>query len=272
MNTTTIDLVMVGKRAPLTPDGEESAIRKTPVGGTVPVSLEGPDGDEHAYHGHGGPDKAILHCAAEHYNTYRERYSGFVADIHGERRGFGENITTRGMTEETVCLGDRYRIGPDEGGAAVTGGTASDTAIGTAPAAAATAGSSAAASTDTRRARRGILVEVTGFRQPCWKLGYNAGVREIPKVMQDEGTPGWYYRILEEGDIAAGDVITLLERPYPEWTIAGLTKGFYLTPMDRGFLESALAIPVLGGELRQYMTRRLETGTLEPWDARLYGE
>ncbi len=265
MITTSIDLVMVGKRAPLTPDGEESAIRKTPVNGAVAVTQVGPEGDEHAYHGHGGPDKAILHCAGEHYETYRDRYQDFIADIHSDRRGFGENITTRGMTEETVCLGDRYRIGPgksseDPAGSATDAGT--DAGNGGAP----------SITPDVRRSRRGILVEVTGFRQPCWKLGYNAGVREIPKVMQDEGTPGWYYRILEEGDVAAGDLITLVERPYPEWTIARLTKGFYLTPLDREFLEKALAIPILGGELREYMTRRLESGELEPWDARLYGD
>jgi MOSC domain-containing protein YiiM len=263
MNTTTIDLVMVGKRAPLTPDGEESAIRKTPVEGPVGVTRLGPDGDEHAYHGHGGPDKAILHCAAEHYETYRYRYPDFIADIHSERRGFGENITTLGMTEETVCLGDRYRIGP-AGGADTsedaTGGSGDNPGGANGISGDAPAVASRGASRDRRR---GILVEVTGFRQPCWKLGYNAGVREIPRVMQDEGTPGWYYRVLEEGDIAAGDVITLVERPYPEWTIARLTRGFYLTPMDRGLIESALAIPVLGGELRQYMNRRLETGELE---------
>ena len=231
VNGITIEAVMVGRRAPLTDDGEESAIRKAPVDGPVAATAAGLAGDEHVYHGHGGPDKVIFHYAAEHYDTYRRRYAGFVADLAGPRRGFGENVTTRGMTEEDVCLGDRYRIG-----------TQSD----------------------------GVVGEVTGFRQPCWKLGYNSGVREIPKVMQDEGTPGWYYRVIEPGTISAGDEITLLERPYPQWTIGRLTRAFYGTPLDRDFLEEVRAIAELGTGLQRVIDARLETGAVEPWESRLY--
>ncbi|MDA3951123.1 MAG: MOSC domain-containing protein [Spirochaeta sp.] len=232
MDRTVIEQVMVGRRAPLTPDGEESAIRKAPVDGPVAATAAGLAGDEHASHGHGGPDKVILHCAAEHYDTYRRHYAGFLADLAGPRRGFGENVTTRGMTEEDVCLGDRYRIGTEADG---------------------------------------VVGEVTGFRQPCWKLGYNSGVKEIPKVMQDEGSAGWYYRVIAPGRIAAGDVFTLLERPYPQWTIGRLTRAFYGTPLDREFLHEVRAIPVLGEELQRVIDARLETGRVEPWESRLYG-
>lgn len=234
MNTVAIDLLMTGYKKPLTPDGETSAIRKQARKGPVAVSLEGLDGDEHAYQSHGGPDKAILHCAVERYGEFGSRFPDFVSDIGGERGGFGENISTRGMTEDTVCVGDRYRIESRD------------------------------------RANRGITVEVTGFRQPCWKLGYNTGVREIPRLMQDLGCPCWYYRVLETGAISAGDGIALLERPYPEWPVTRLVHGFYGTPLDRRFMEEALAIPVLGQELREVMKQRLVTGVVEDWNDRLY--
>jgi MOSC domain-containing protein YiiM len=226
-----IDVLMTGRRHKLTPDGEESAIRKGAVSGPVTAGTEGLEGDEHAYHGHGGPDKAILHYAAEHYVDFARRFSRFVFDIGGDRGGFGENISTRGMTEKSVCLGDRYRIGRDD---------------------------------------RGITVEVTGFRQPCWKLAFNCGVREVPRLMQEEGTPGWYYRVLDPGSIAAGDTITLLTRPFPEWPIDRLVRGFYGTPLDKTFMNEALAISVLGNELRTLMERRIATGAIEEWDGRLY--
>ncbi len=234
MSNFSVDLLMTGRRRVLTPDGEESAIRKPAVSGPVTVESDGLDGDEHAYHGHGGPDKAILHCAAEHYDDLARRYSQFVFDIGGKRGGFGENISTHGMTEETVCLGDRYRIGP--------GG----------------------------EDNRGIVVEVTGFRQPCWKLGFNCAVREVPRIMQEEGTPGWYYRVLKPGTIAAGDAIVLLDRPFPEWPIGRLVRGFYGTPLDATFIHEVLAVPALGTELRHTMERRIATGTVEEWQSRLY--
>lgn len=234
MDSIRIDLVMAGGSAPLTPDGEESAIRKSPVHGPVEVTVLGLAGDAHVYHRHGGPEKAILHYAAEHYSSYRARFDQFVADINGPRRGFGENISTHGMSEETVCVGDRYQVSsPDRDGS--------------------------------------VVLEVSGFRQPCWKLGYNSGVRELPALMQVEGTPGWYYRVLQPGSIAAGDTFTLLDRPHPEWPVGRLARQFYGTPLARDFLEPARALPALASNLRDVIDHRIETGTVEPWDRRLYG-
>jgi MOSC domain-containing protein YiiM len=33
---------------------------------------------------------------------------------------------------------------------------------------------------------------------------------------------GWYYRVLEPGEVRAGDTLDLVERPYPEWPLASL--------------------------------------------------
>lgn len=246
MATATIALLMVGRKQTLTPDGELSAIRKDPVSGALSVTAEGPEGDEHAYHGHGGPDKAILQFSVERYEEYRRRFESFSADPAGPRRGFGENISAPGMSEENVCIGDRYRIGPP--GGLGDGGEPHG------------------------RSRRGIVVEVTGPRQPCWKLGYNSGVRELPKIMQDEGSPGWYYRVLEEGSIAPGDEIHLLERPYPDWSVAAFTRRFYGTPLDRQFLADAGELAPLSGELKAVLGARSRSGSVEEWDARLYGD
>jgi len=34
------------------------------------------------------------------------------------------------------------------------------------------------------------------------------------------GRSGWYYRVIEEGAVAAGDTLDLVERPLPDWTVA----------------------------------------------------
>jgi len=107
MHSVSIETVMVGRIRPFGPNDEPSAIRKEPVGGPIYLGLTGVDGDEQAYHTHGGPDKALLHYAAENYRIWHRFYAGFSLG----RGGFGENISTVGITEETVCIGDRYRIG-----------------------------------------------------------------------------------------------------------------------------------------------------------------
>lgn len=56
---------------------------------------------------HGGPDKAVLAYAASHYPYWREQL-GRPDLPHG---AFGENFTVDGLTEDTVSIGDVYRLG-----------------------------------------------------------------------------------------------------------------------------------------------------------------
>lgn len=58
---------------------------------------------------------------------------------------------------------------------------------------------------------------------------------------------GWYYRVLEEGEVAAGDTMELLERPHPEWTVAR-TFGLLIAgdhKRDRQGLEALGVLEVL---------------------------
>lgn len=216
---------MAGRARPFGPNGEPSAVSKQPVSGAVALGPRGVAGDEQAYHGHGGTEKAILHYPAEHYERWRHRFGSFAL-APGD---LGENITTHGMREENVCLGDRYRIGGS------------------------------------------VVVEVSQPRQPCWKLGHNAKIRELPRVIQEDGATGWYYRVVMPGEIEAGMEMELLSRRYPEWTLSRLLEGFYGAVADEAFLRDLLAVESLGMELRRAVERRLSTGRVEDWQTRLYG-
>ena len=100
--------VLTGKVAPFGP--ETSAIAKAARAGPVAVGMLGLEGDEQADLAvHGGPDKAIHHYAYDHYPFWRALIAGQpLLDAPG---AFGENISTAGMTEHAVCLGDRFRLG-----------------------------------------------------------------------------------------------------------------------------------------------------------------
>src|SRR3546814_3939974 len=63
------------------------------------------------------------------------------------------------------------------------------------------------------------LVEISQGRQPCWKLGHRFGDPRVPATVVATRRSGWYYRVLEEGRVAAGDALDLTDRPLPDWTV-----------------------------------------------------
>ncbi|WP_087024119.1 MOSC domain-containing protein [Thaumasiovibrio subtropicus] len=89
--------------------GMETAINKQGVKERLYLSELGLEGDECAdKKHHGGPDRALHQYPREHYAYWQARFP----DISGwQAPGMGENLSTEGMTEETVCIGDRYQWG-----------------------------------------------------------------------------------------------------------------------------------------------------------------
>jgi MOSC domain-containing protein YiiM len=102
--------VQVGRVAPLGPRQVPSAFVKRPIAGQLMVERLGLVGDQQAdLRVHGGPDKAIYCYPIEHYGKWlAERPSAESLLVAG---GFGENLTTRGFDEDSVCIGDVLRIG-----------------------------------------------------------------------------------------------------------------------------------------------------------------
>ena len=105
----TVDALLTGIPVPFR-DGDYSAIAKQPVSGAVRIGWLGLAGDSVAdpVH-HGGWDKAIHLYPQDHYGWWRERKPGHP--LLEKPGAFGENIASRGMTEEEVCLGDRFSLG-----------------------------------------------------------------------------------------------------------------------------------------------------------------
>ena len=105
----TIEALLTGTPMPFR-DGDYSAIAKQPLDGVVRIGWQGLEGDAVAdpVH-HGGWDKAIHLYPQEHYNWWRERKPDHpLLQAPG---AFGENIASLGMTEEEICLGDRFSLG-----------------------------------------------------------------------------------------------------------------------------------------------------------------
>lgn len=107
---TPVDSVLTGQAVPYTRPGTRSAIARQPLAGVAQVGVLGIAGDEQGDRRvHGGLDKALHHYAFDHYLAWR-RDLGDIA-VLARPGAFGENLSTRGLTEADVCLGDRLRIG-----------------------------------------------------------------------------------------------------------------------------------------------------------------
>lgn len=109
MNTS-VAAVYIGGIAPLPPEGAPTGIFKRAAAGPIRLGLEGLEGDRQADRRvHGGPEKAVHHYAAENYGILRSAFpAAAAAFVPGS---LGENLSTRGWTEDGVCVGDVWRVG-----------------------------------------------------------------------------------------------------------------------------------------------------------------
>jgi MOSC domain-containing protein YiiM len=88
-----------------------TGIFKAPVTGPVMLRTLNLDGDAQAdLSVHGGVSKAVYAYPAEHYEFWKRE----LPEIELPYGMFGENFTTEGITEDTVNVGDRFRIGEAE--------------------------------------------------------------------------------------------------------------------------------------------------------------
>jgi len=93
------------------------------------------------------------------------------------------------------------------------------------------------------------LLEVSSPRIPCWKLAKKMGDPRFIKRFAAAGRPGAYLRIVEEGELAAGDPIELVERPGHDVSV-GLVSRAYL--FDHGEASHILEAPALPAGWRDW--------------------
>ncbi|HHF2905566.1 TPA: MOSC domain-containing protein [Vibrio diabolicus] len=220
-----VKAVLAGKTVPYA-HGAQSAINKQVLPERQHATELGFISDEQGDpRFHGGIQKALHIYPSEHYPIWQQELG--ERTIFQSAGGFGENISSEGVTESTICLKDKIRIGS-------------------------------------------TLLEVSQGRMPCWKLNVRFDQHDMARRLQDTLRTGWYFRVLEEGDIGAGDEIILCERPYPEWPLARIMGAVFTGCLDREELTKLSELPLVEswGKL---VERRLETGEVEDWEMRLVG-
>lgn len=114
------------------------------------------------------------------------------------------------------------------------------------------------------------LLEVSQGRMPCWKLSDRFAIKDLAQRVQQSGRTGWYYRVLEDGVIAAGDSLQLVERRHADWSLARLAGVLFDRQVARDLLRECLALP-LTPSWQRTLARRLDKGEVEDWSPRLQG-
>ena len=115
--------------------------------------------------GHGGEQRAVFVYQLESYR-YWQRELQRDDFTFGQ---FGENFTVDGLSDDDVCVGDRYRIGS-------------------------------------------AVFEVTQPRVTCYRVGIRMDEPRMPALLVAHGRPGFYFRVLETGEVRAGDDVVSSRR------------------------------------------------------------
>src|SRR5499433_1615347 len=176
-----------------------TGIWKNPVPGRCRVGRLNLDGDlQGDLAGHGGEQRAVYVYQIESHRYWQEQLKR-TDFVYGQ---FGENFTIEGLPDDTVCIGDRYRIGS-------------------------------------------AMFEVTQPRVTCYRVGIRMNEARMPALLTSSGRPGFYFRVLQEGEVGAGDEVTKVGEAEERMTIAEINALLYSPNHPRDRLERALRIQAL---------------------------
>jgi len=195
----------------------ETGIFKAPVSGPVMLRELNFDGDRQAdLSVHGGPEKAVYAYPSEHYDYWRRELPD-MALPNLPWGMFGENLTTVGLDESSVNIGDEFRIG-------------------------------------------GVIVRVTQPRMPCYKLGIKFGRADMIKRFLDSGRSGFYFSVVEQGVVQAGDSIELIEPiggDSARLAVADVVRLYAREKNNTDLLRRAISAQALTESWRDYFAQRL---------------
>jgi ferredoxin-NADP reductase/MOSC domain-containing protein YiiM len=91
----------------------------------------------------------------------------------------------------------------------------------------------------------GALFEVTQPRVTCYRVGIRMNEPRMPALLVEHHRPGFYFRVLEEGEVGGGDEIIKVAEGPEGLTVAAVDALLYLPGPAKGEIERALRIPAL---------------------------
>ena len=192
-----------------------TGVFKEPITGVCRARTLNLDGDGQGdLAGHGGEQRAVFVYQLDSYRYWaRELERNDL--VHGQ---FGENFTVEGLSDDEVCIGDRYRIGT-------------------------------------------AVFEVSQPRVTCYRVGIRLDDPRIPALLVSKRRPGFYLRVLQEGDVQAGDEILQIGSGPERMTVADVDALLYLPGHPREQLLRARRHPCTQSRLAGVLRRAARRGS-----------
>ena len=212
--------------------GFPSAMFKSEVGGEVWLGETGLAGDEQASPGIHGGRERAL---LQYACTHYDWWKKRYPDKTAlfKPAVFGENLSDPDWDEKTVCIGDIFEWGD-------------------------------------------AVIQVSQPRSPCYKLTRRTGCDGLALLMQQNACCGWLYRVLRPGMVGADRPFRLAER------ISSVTICDMMTIMFGDEIrEPSMCVddwrrlaetPGLSVRWQNTLRKRIDSGRIESWNARLFGE
>jgi len=105
------------------------------------------------------------------------------------------------------------------------------------------------------------LFEVTQPRVTCYRVGIRTNEPRMPALLTSSGRPGFYFRVLQEGEVGAGDEIVKVGEAKERMTVAEINALLYSPDHARDRLERALRIEALSPGWRSSFEALLQSHT-----------
>lgn len=100
-------------------------------------------------------------------------------------------------------------------------------------------------------------LQVSQPRQPCYKLGLRNEQPSLPARAALTGYTGFYFRVLEEGEVKQDDTCKIVERHAARITITEANRVMHRDKNDIPSIEKLLAVPELAVSLREQLQNRV---------------
>jgi ferredoxin-NADP reductase/MOSC domain-containing protein YiiM len=106
------------------------------------------------------------------------------------------------------------------------------------------------------------LFEITQPRVTCYRVGIRMNEPRMPALLTSSGRPGFYFRVLQEGEVGAGDEIVKVGEAKERMTVAEINALLYSPDHSRDQLERALQIEALSPGWRASFEALLQRPTI----------
>lgn len=102
-----------------------------------------------------------------------------------------------------------------------------------------------------------VTLQVSQPRVPCFKLGIRNDEPQMPAEASRTGFTGFYFRVLKEGEVKAGDSLKLISKHPAGISIAEANRVMHIDKDDQAGIQALLAVEELADAWRETLTARL---------------